>query len=305
MECLNGSSLRNLGWEHSPILIWNAHAERLRLETRKLGFLSCASASSPWSGKIRVSMYPINRFFGGQSSWRVFAAHVGLDADPSSLSSHGDQFSDIDDHAQRDDASDGVLPKKLGPDELKLLLADSERAKLIRKLSEANQYNRFLKRQLQINDTALVDIKDKLATLESELQVLVALAQEIVDSGVQPGTRKISGKYIHSHLVSRLEAMHEKIKNGVTNADSVTVEEIAFYWIGMAESVQVMGSFDGWSRGEEMSPEYSGDYARFSATLKLRPGRYEIKFLVDGEWQLSPELPTVGEGSLMNNLLIV
>ena len=33
--------------------------------------------------------------------------------------------------------------------------------------------------------------------------------------------------------------------------------------------------------------------------------RYEIKFLVDGEWQLSPELPTVGEGSLKNNLLIV
>lgn len=37
-----------------------------------------------------------------------------------------------------------------------------------------------------------------------------------------------------------------------------------------------MGSFDGWTQGEEMSPEYTGDYARFSATLKLRPGRYTI-----------------------------
>lgn len=37
-----------------------------------------------------------------------------------------------------------------------------------------------------------------------------------------------------------------------------------------------MGSFDGWTEGEEMSPEYSGDYAIFSATLKLRPGRYMI-----------------------------
>jgi hypothetical protein len=34
-----------------------------------------------------------------------------------------------------------------------------------------------------------------------------------------------------------------------------------------------MGSFDGWSQGESMSMEYSGDYARFSTTLKLRPGR--------------------------------
>ncbi|XAR51461.1 hypothetical protein NMG60_11006094 [Bertholletia excelsa] len=37
----------------------------------------------------------------------------------------------------------------------------------------------------------------------------------------------------------------------------------------------------------------------------LRPGRYEIKFLVDGQWQLSPEFPTVGEGLMENNLLIV
>lgn len=35
------------------------------------------------------------------------------------------------------------------------------------------------------------------------------------------------------------------------------------------------------------------------------PWRYEIKFLVDGEWQLSPEFPTVGEGLTKNNLLVV
>lgn len=33
--------------------------------------------------------------------------------------------------------------------------------------------------------------------------------------------------------------------------------------------------------------------------------RYEIKFLVDGEWHLSPEFPTVGDGPTKNNLLIV
>ncbi|KAI9108366.1 hypothetical protein K1719_020557 [Acacia pycnantha] len=32
------------------------------------------------------------------------------------------------------------------------------------------------------------------------------------------------------------------------------------------------------------------------STLMLRPGRYEIKFLVDGEWKLSPEFPTVDGG---------
>nr|XP_023912806.1 protein PTST, chloroplastic-like isoform X2 [Quercus suber] len=73
----------------------------------------------------------------------------------------------------------------------------------------------------------------------------------------------------------------------------------------MAESVQVMGTFDGWSQGEHLSPEYTGSFTKFSTTLTLRPGRYEIKFLVDGEWHLSPEYPTVGEGLMENNLLIV
>lgn len=94
-----------------------------------------------------------------------------------------------------------------------------------------------------------------------------------------------------------------------------------------------MGSFDGWSEGEHLSPEYTGSYTMFSTTLMLTPGRflsvhllwrlviylyystslilsiisyrYEIKFLVDREWKLSPEFPTVGEGLMENNLLIV
>ena len=107
---------------------------------------------------------------------------------------------------------------------------------------------------------------------------------------------------------------------------------IILVFFGGQKSVQVMGTFDGWSQGEHLSPEYTGSFTKFSTTLMLRPGRYhftfffssscylhdphllltyfafqryEIKFLVDGEWQLSPEFPTVGEGLMENNLLIV
>ncbi|ONK81630.1 uncharacterized protein A4U43_C01F31280 [Asparagus officinalis] len=177
---------------------------------------------------------------------------------------------------------------------LKSLLADSERTKLIRKLSDANQYNRFLKRQLQTRDDALANFKGELAVLELEIQALVGLAEEVANSGVQARSRKINGKYIQSHLLFRLEAVHRKLKEQIKDAESLKFEEVTIFWIGMAESVQVMGSFDGWSQGEEMSPEYSGYYAKFSTTLKLRPGRYEIKFVVDGEWKLSPEFPIVG-----------
>lgn len=35
-----------------------------------------------------------------------------------------------------------------------------------------------------------------------------------------------------------------------------------------------MGSFDGWTYGEQMSPEATGTMTRFTTVLKLRPGRW-------------------------------
>ncbi|XP_024317937.1 protein PTST, chloroplastic isoform X3 [Brachypodium distachyon] len=157
----------------------------------------------------------------------------------------------------------------------------------------------------QIKDDAVVKFRSELAVLELELQTLVGLAEEIANFDVPSGSRKINGKYIQSHLLSRLEAVHDKVMLQIKDVESLRPREIAVYWVGMAENVQIMGSFDGWSYGESMSREYSGDYARFSATLRLRPGSYEIKFLVDGEWKLSSEYPIAGEGLTQNNKLVV
>ncbi|EXC20647.1 hypothetical protein L484_027204 [Morus notabilis] len=160
------------------------------------------------------------------SSWRAHCTSVNLEESSSTGS---------EDNPNAEESSQ-ESPEEL----LSKPLSNSERANLLRKLSEANQQNRFLKRQLHMKEEALVDFKSELAVMELEIQ-----------------------------------------------------------------SVQVMGTFDGWSQGESLSPEYTGSYTKFSTTLPLRPGRYEIKFLVDGEWQLSPEFPTVGEGLMQNNLLIV
>ncbi|KAG5133746.1 hypothetical protein JHK82_024934 [Glycine max] len=55
------------------------------------------------------------------------------------------------------------------------LLPDTHGAKLTKKLSEANQQNQ--------------------------------LVEEIAQCGIPEGSRKINGKYIHSHLVARLEGI--------------------------------------------------------------------------------------------------
>lgn len=247
-----------------------------------------------------------NQYFGGKRfmhySWRILCSPVTLEEHFSSVQSK--IYSNGDEYAL-ESSSEDVLAKPLDTEELKLLVADTERAKLIKKLSEANQHNRFLKRQLHIKEDTLVNFKSELAVTELEIQALVNLAEEIAKSPIHQGSRKINGKYVQSHLLSRLEAVQEKLKEQIKDVELAQSKEVHLFWCGMAESVQVMGSFDGWSQGEQLSPEYTGYHTRFSTTIMLRPGRYEIKFLVDGEWQLSPEFPTTGEGFMENNLLIV
>lgn len=230
------------------------------------------------------------------SLWQTYSVPVGLEEQSSSGAS------DIQDDEMD---SDGQLARPPSSQELKAMLADSEREKLLKKLSEANQQNRFLKRQLQGKEDALIHFKTELAVVEQEIKALVALADEIAKAGIPEGSRKIKGKFIQSHLLSRLEAVQKKLQDQIKEVDAAESKEVPVFWIGMAESVQVMGSFDGWSHGEHLSPEYTGSYTKFSTTLLLRPGRYEIKFLVDGEWRVSPEFPTVGEGLMKNNLLVV
>ncbi|XP_066320886.1 protein PTST, chloroplastic-like [Miscanthus floridulus] len=306
MECLTTSFARNVGKEYSFVCSSKLVSENQWIPKRICCYVS-SSTNSSRCRKFTNMAYPMSPIIRKRSRWRSFAASLNLEDGPApsdSTSSSSEQTTDAD-GTTNGVVSENLLSRKLSSDELKALLADSERSKLLRRLSEANQYNRFLKRQLQIKDDAVVKFKGELAVLELELQALVGLAEEIANFDVPLGSRRMNGKYIQSHLLSRLEAVHDKIMEQIKDVESLKTQEISVYWVGMAENVQIMGSFDGWSQGEAMSMEYSGDYGRFSATLKLRPGRYEIKFLVDGEWRLSPEYPTAGDGMTQNNILIV
>ncbi|WOL09238.1 protein transport protein Sec61 subunit alpha-like [Canna indica] len=300
MECLQTYFQRKLGLVHDYKFLFIEASEKLWMRPTRLEYSRGWSSSSRERQAYFFVTCPAQSFFYRHKS-RPSVVPISWGEEPSSLS----EAENMSDTIEPDDTSDEVLPRMWTSDELKALRLDTERQKLLKKLSEANQYNRFLKRQLHIEEDGLAKYKNELAILELELQALVGLAEEIANCGVQLDSSKINGKYIPSHLLDRLKAIHEKVKEQIKDVSTLKFEEVTLSWVGMAESVQIMGSFDGWSQGEYMSPEYSGDYARFSATLKLRPGSYEIKFLVDGDWRLSPELPTVGEGFMKNNLLVV
>lgn len=236
-----------------------------------------------------------------RSLQRSFAITVGSEEKAMELS---EEYTDNSNGASSD-FSRSYFGQPVDSTELESTRADNVRAKLIRKLSEANQHNRHLKRQLHDKEKSLNKYKNELAVMELELQALVTLAEEVARYGIKDGSRKVNGRYIHSHLALRLEELHKKLLEQLKGVDAIQFREVPLVWYGMAEDVKVMGSFDGWIHGEQMSPESTASFTKFSTILKLLPGRYEIKFLVDGEWQLSPELQILGEGPLANNLLVV
>ncbi|XVF82493.1 hypothetical protein PTKIN_Ptkin16aG0053300 [Pterospermum kingtungense] len=73
-------------------------------------------------------------------------------------------------------------------------------------------------------------------------------------------------------------------------------------WPNSASEVLLAGSFDGWATKRKMEKSSTGV---FSLRLKLNPGKYEIKFIVDGEWKIDPLHPIVNNNGYKNNLLII
>ncbi|XP_023542268.1 protein PTST homolog 2, chloroplastic-like isoform X1 [Cucurbita pepo subsp. pepo] len=73
-------------------------------------------------------------------------------------------------------------------------------------------------------------------------------------------------------------------------------------WPNSAAEVLLVGSFDGWSTQRKMERSSTGVFSLF---LKLYPGKYEIKFIVDGQWKIDPLRPIVSSDGYENNLLIV
>lgn len=54
-----------------------------------------------------------------------------------------------------------------------------------------------------------------------------------------------------------------------------------------AESVQLVGDFNSWDTASH--PLKKSSNGLWKRTINLSPGRYEYRFLVDGQWQNDPQ----------------
>lgn len=85
------------------------------------------------------------------------------------------------------------------------------------------------------------------------------------------------------------------------------------YW-GEGGRVELAGSFNGWQHFIHMEPDPTSEIIKpdgsrgpmmWESELWLYPGVYEIKFIVDGNWQIDQRREMVIRNSLHNNLLRV
>ncbi|KAM0952129.1 putative AMP-activated kinase, glycogen-binding protein [Dioscorea sansibarensis] len=135
----------------------------------------------------------------------------------------------------------------------------------------------------EFQETEIMNARNKLRSIRAKIAVLEGkMALEIIE------TQKIK-----EDKQRRLDAAKRSIQ---------LLRTTCIIWANSASEVFLAGSFDGWTGKRKMEKSTAG---MFFLYLKLYPGRYEIKFIVDGAWQVDPLRPIVNNNGHENNLLVV
>lgn len=136
---------------------------------------------------------------------------------------------------------------------------------------------------LEFQENEVMSAKEKLRSLRAKLAVLEGkMALAIIDAQ------------------KKVEVKQKQINDA--RKFSQLLRTACIVWPNTATEVFLAGSFDGWTTQRRMEKSKSGV---FSITLKLYPGRYEIKFIVDGQWKVDPLRPILNNNGHENNLFTV
>ncbi|CAN6881395.1 unnamed protein product [Brassica oleracea] len=144
-------------------------------------------------------------------------------------------------------------------------------------LENLNDDWEFKENEIIYAQNKLRSTRAKLAVLEGKMSMAIIDAQRIV--------REKQRKIDHARRALRL------------------LRTASIVWPNSASEVLLTGSFDGWSTQQRKMKKAQNGVS--SLTLKLYPGKYQIKFIVDGQWKVDPLRPIVTCDGYENNLLII
>ncbi|CAM6101847.1 unnamed protein product [Calypogeia fissa] len=92
------------------------------------------------------------------------------------------------------------------------------------------------------------------------------------------------------------------------------LKKVHLEWWGEANRVEVAGSFNGWQEHIVLEPDFSSEIPKpdgargpmmWGTHLCLYPGLYEMKFIVDGNWQVDHRREVVMRHTNQNNIVRV
>lgn len=90
------------------------------------------------------------------------------------------------------------------------------------------------------------------------------------------------------------------LSKGFSNETISDGKSAKFYWPYAAESVQVSGSWDSWSKPVNLRT-FNGNF--FHSSIQLQAGTYEYKFVVNDEWKVDKNQNLVSDMS--NNVIVI
>lgn len=180
------------------------------------------------------------------------------------------------------------------------------RTRLNERLAASNKFAKYLESSLQTRDKDIKHANERLVAAMLEIESLKHIAQDAVEAAESEEMTRTQIAARLDTLTKRLDLMHAALRRDVKDIDAACIKSVPIRWVGMASDIRIMGSFDHWTKGVAMSPEFiEGGNNVFVADLMLVSGTYEIKFVVDGIWQTAPDWATTGDGLGANNLLVV
>ncbi|KAK9707292.1 hypothetical protein RND81_07G187200 [Saponaria officinalis] len=143
----------------------------------------------------------------------------------------------------------------------------------LRRLSDASE---FQETEFMHTQHKLRSMRANLAVLEGKMALAMTDAQKILEEKQK-----------------RIDDAHVALQ---------LLRTTCIVWPNSGSEVLLAGSFDGWATQWKMERSSTGI---FTLWLKLYPGQYEIKFIVDGTWMVDPLRPIVNNNGFDNNLLII
>lgn len=184
---------------------------------------------------------------------------------------------------------------------------DSQK-RLNEKLSENAKYISYLERRVESTEATAETASIFLKQMAMEFGTTSRLA-EAAAAAMRFGVDKEEAVEKLLKLHERLRTMERAVQRERLDYGKKVVTRVPISWVGVAQEVKLMGDFDGWTRGYELSAaniDTDSVYRSFEGHVPLLPGEYRVKLLVDGQWKPADAWPTetdsVGE---TNNVLRV